>query len=136
MKVEIVTPVGVKFSGDAGGVMAPGVLGDMGLLPGHQPMLAALRTGEAVVSIPGQEPLHLVIDGGYAHVVGGDQVTITTELCEAWQEIDAAAAQALLDTASAALAATKEDVSTMAWQVKKHDVDLATTRLRVVASKP
>ena len=136
MHVTIVTPVGVKFDGEAAGVTAPSVLGDVGVLPGHQPMMAALRTGQAIVSVPGQEPLHLVLDGGYLHVVGGDHVNIVTELCESWSEIDSGKAKTDYDTALAALTATREDIASATWQVRKHDVDLAETRLRVVASKP
>lgn len=136
MKVDIVTPVGVKFSGEAASVTAPGVMGDVGILPGHQPMLAALRTGVCTLSVPGQEPTHLVIDGGYLHVVGGEAVSITTELCETWQEVDVTAARTALEAATATLAATKDDISTRSWRSKKHDVDLADTRLRVAATKP
>lgn len=136
MKVEIVTPVGVKFSGEAAGIVAPGATGDLGLLPGHRSMMSALRTGQAVVSVAGQEPIHLVIDGGYVHVVGGELVTITTELCEGWSDIDRDKARVAADHAREALTNAKEAVSTKAWQVKKHDLELAETRLRVVASRP
>lgn len=136
MKVEIVTPVGVKFSGPAAGIIAPGATGDLGLLPGHRAMMSALRTGQAIITVPGQEPIHLVIDGGYVHVVGGDLVTITTELCEGWQELDKDKIRVAADKARDELAAAKEAVSTLAWQVKKHDLDLAETRLRVAASRP
>lgn len=136
MQVTIVTPQGVKFAGEAQTIVAPSVSGDVGVLPGHQPLMAALRTGEAIVTVPGQEPLHLVVDGGYVHVVGGDHVSIVTELCEGWHEIDAAAAKADLDAATAALASTRDDIDSQIWQVRKHDVDLATTRVRVAASKP
>lgn len=136
MQVEIVTPVGVKYSGEAKGVIVPGALGDMGILPGHQPMLAALRTGACFVDLGQHDPLALVVDGGYVHVTDGVKVTITTELCETWQEIDAVAVRAQLDQANAALLATRDAVSTLAWQGKKHAVDLADTRLRVAATKP
>lgn len=136
MQVTIVTPQGVKFAGEAQSVVAPSVSGDVGVLPGHQPLMAALRTGEAVVTVPGQEPLHMVIDGGYVHVISGDHVSIVTELCEGWHEIDQAKAKTDLDEATAELAATREDIASQTWLARKHRVDLATTRLRVVASKP
>jgi F-type H+-transporting ATPase subunit epsilon len=136
MQVTIVTPTGVKFAGEAAGVTAPSVMGDVGVLPGHQPMMAALRTGEALVQVPGRDPLHLVIDGGYLHVVGGDHVSIVTELCEGWHDVDAAKAKADYDTALAALTATRDDISSAIWQVRKHDVELAETRMRVAAAKP
>lgn len=136
MQVTIVTPVGVKFAGDAASITAPSVMGDVGILPGHRPLMAALRTGLATVGIPGQEPLHLVVDGGYVHVVSGDHVSIVTELCEGWNEIDAAKAKADHEAATVALQQSREAVSSLGWQVKRHDVDLAETRLRVLASRP
>jgi F-type H+-transporting ATPase subunit epsilon len=135
MKVEIVTPVGVKFSGEAAGVRAPGALGELGILPGHRTMMAALRTGVCIVAVPEKDPLHLVIDAGYVHVTDGKNVTITTELCEGWQDIDAAVARVDQEKATAALSAIKDDISTLLWQARRHDLDLAETRLRVAASK-
>lgn len=136
MQVTIVTPVGVKFAGDAASITAPSVMGDVGILPGHRPLMAALRTGMATVSIPGQEPLNLVVDGGYVHVVSGEHVSIVTELCENWHEIDAGKAKSDHETATQALQASREDVASLGWKVKRHDVDLAETRLRVLATKP
>jgi F-type H+-transporting ATPase subunit epsilon len=135
MQVEIVTPVGVKYQGTAKGVTVPGLLGDLGILPGHQPILAGLRTGACLVDVGEHDPVALVIDAGYVHVTGGQNVVITTELCETPQDIDVAAARSALETATAALVATREDVDSAAWQVKKRAVELATTRLRVAASK-
>ena len=136
MQVTIVTPVGVKFAGEAASVIAPSVKGNVGVLPGHQPMLAALRTGAATVVVPGQEPLHLVVDGGYLHVVGGDQVSIVTELCEGWQEIDPAQAKTDLDAATALMQQAREEITSQAWLVKQHDVDLAAARMQVAATRP
>ena len=135
MQVEIVTPVGVKYQGSAKGVIVPGLLGDLGILPGHQPILAALRTGACLVDVGQHEPVSLVIDSGYVHVTGGQNVVITTELCETAQEVDAAAARTELEAATAALVSTREDVASAGWQVKKRAVDLATTRLRVAGTK-
>ena len=135
MQVEIVTPVGVKYQGTAKGVIVPGLLGDLGILPGHQPVLAALRTGACLVDVGQHEPVALVIDAGYVHVTGGQNVVITTELCEMAQEVDVAAARSALEAASVALSQSREEVAAAAWQVKKRAVDLAATRLRVAGTK-
>lgn len=136
MQVTIVTPVGVKFAGEAASVIAPSQSGDVGILPGHQPLMAALRTGPAVVTIPGQEALYLVVDGGYVHVVDGEKVSIVTELCEGWRDIDAAAAKADYEAAFAVLQKASEETESATWKLKKHDVDLADTRIRVAATRP
>ncbi len=135
MHIEIVTPIGVKYSGTARGVIVPGALGDMGILPGHQPLLAALRTGACTVDVEGHDQVVLLVDGGYVHVTQGQKVVITTELCETAQDIDVEAARSALESASAVLAQAREDVSTATWTLKKRVVDLATTRIRVGSTK-
>lgn len=134
MQVTIVTPVGVRFAGEAQSVIAPSVKGDVGILPGHQPLMAALRTGTAVVNVPGQEPLQLVIDGGYIHVVDGEKVSIVTELCEGWRDIDAGSAKTQYDEALAVLQKATEETESETWKNKMRNVDLAQARVRVAAS--
>jgi F-type H+-transporting ATPase subunit epsilon len=43
--LEIVTPTGVALRKQVTDVTAPSVAGEFGVLPGHLPLLAALRTG-------------------------------------------------------------------------------------------
>ncbi len=43
--LEIVTPTGVALRERVTDVTAPSVAGEFGVLPGHLPLLAALRTG-------------------------------------------------------------------------------------------
>ena len=45
LKLEIVTPTGMAISRDVAEVSAPTLDGEVGVLPGHVPFLAALRTG-------------------------------------------------------------------------------------------
>ncbi len=135
MKVEIVTPVGIKYSGDVQGVIAPGESGDLGILPGHQALLSGLRTGVCTVQLGPHNDLPLVVDGGYVHVTGGQTVTITTELCEKAEDIVLDAARKQLDEATAELAQTRDDVETELWKVRKRAADLAETRVRVAATK-
>ncbi len=135
MKVEIVTPVGIKYSGDVQGEIAPGASGDLGILPGHQALLSGLRTGVCIVQLGPHNDLLLAVDGGYVHVVGGQTVTITTELCEKAEDIVLDVARKQLEEATAELAQTREDVATELWKVRKRAVDLAETRVRVGATK-
>lgn len=45
LKVDIVAPDQIMWSGTADSVSAPAAEGDMGLLPGHESVLATLRPG-------------------------------------------------------------------------------------------
>jgi F-type H+-transporting ATPase subunit epsilon len=64
---EFVSPESVLFSGEVDQVDLPGTEGDMGILPGHAPLVTTLRPG--IVTIfrdDRQEPI--VVIGGFAEV--------------------------------------------------------------------
>ncbi|MGD0024978.1 MAG: F0F1 ATP synthase subunit epsilon [Xanthobacteraceae bacterium] len=64
---EFVSPERVLFSGDVDQVDLPGAEGDMGILPGHAPLVTALRPGIVTIFREGaREPV--VVIGGFAEV--------------------------------------------------------------------
>ncbi len=64
---EFVSPVSVLFSGDVDQVDLPGAEGDMGILPGHAPLVTILRPGILTIFREGRrEPI--VVIGGFAEV--------------------------------------------------------------------
>jgi F-type H+-transporting ATPase subunit epsilon len=64
---EFVSPESVLFSGDVDQVDLPGSEGDMGILPGHAPLVTTLRPGIVTIFRSGQrEPV--VVIGGFAEV--------------------------------------------------------------------
>ncbi len=64
---EFVSPESVLFSGDVDQVDLPGSEGDMGILPGHAPLVTTLRPGIVTIFRGGQrEPV--VVIGGFAEV--------------------------------------------------------------------
>ncbi len=54
-KFSILSPGGRAFEGPAGHVSAPGAMGGFGILPGHAPMIAAVRPGLCTVNAGGAE---------------------------------------------------------------------------------
>ncbi|MDI6752304.1 MAG: hypothetical protein QME07_05570 [bacterium] len=46
MQVEIATPEGVLFSGEADSVTAPGIIGEIGILNDHAPLISSLSEGK------------------------------------------------------------------------------------------
>src|ERR1700722_11657208 len=76
--IEIVTPEGRKLAVTADEVTAPSVEGEFGVLPGHLPLLAALRTG--IVSYrTGSETKKCAVGPGFAEA-GADKLLILTDL--------------------------------------------------------
>ncbi len=102
LSLEVVTRTGVALRADAEEVQAPSVAGEFGVLPGHLPLLAALKSGVLTYRAKGAEAKRAVIGPGFAEV-GPDKVLV---LCEHWvaeENIDPDAVKAALETDSDAL---------------------------------
>ena len=133
MQVEIVTPLGEKYSGEAVAIVAETAAGEVGILPGHRDMLTALGTGACVVQTETHgEPVTFLVDEGYLQVSQrGAKVIIATERAELPADIDTAAAASDLEEAKRALLQSKDAVGSAAWKVKRHAVAFAEARLNV-----
>ena len=93
LTVQIVTPEReVEVSDDATLVIAKGVEGDVGIMPGHAPLLIALGTGPLTVVHEGDKRDVLVVDGGFLQV-SRDQVIVLAEYALTPSEIDAGRAE-------------------------------------------
>lgn len=78
--LEIVTPTGVALRENVSEVTAPSVAGEFGVLPGHLPLLAALRTGLVTFKLDGQMQRHAV-HHGFVEVVGDKALLLTERFC-------------------------------------------------------
>jgi len=102
IKVDIVTPEKMLYSGEVEMVTLPGANGQMGILRGHAPLLSTLDIGEIV--------LHRRDGNDYIAVSGGvvevrpDKVTILADVAEPGEEIDEDRARAALERAEQILA--------------------------------
>jgi F-type H+-transporting ATPase subunit epsilon len=65
---ELVSPERLLFSGDVVEVDIPGTEGDMGILPGHAPVLSTLRPGVVTVTKEGGGKERIFVRGGFAEV--------------------------------------------------------------------
>jgi F-type H+-transporting ATPase subunit epsilon len=81
LDVHLVTPEREVWAGEADFVTARGVDGDLGVLPGHAPLLAALAVGPVFIDAGGSRTA-LVVDGGFLHVAHQDDVTRVDILAE------------------------------------------------------
>jgi len=112
LKVEFVTAERCVFSQEADFVVAPGVEGDLGVLPRHIPLLTPLRTGEIMVRNDGQEEFFFV-GGGFLEVLP-DKVVILADVAERAEDIDEARAQEARKSAQEALAQDEGDADAAA----------------------
>ncbi len=105
MLLEIVTPEGKAFSDDVSGVVLPGALGELGILPNHASLVSTLVAGELRYTKDGKTH-DLAIGAGFAEITGS-RVNVLTEMAVRDAQIDEAAVQAALERAQSRL---KEDV--------------------------
>ncbi len=77
MQIQVVTPAGNVFQGEASSVTAPGASGEMGIREGHIPMISALNVGLLTIESEGSETL-FAVDGGFIEV-GKTEVHVVTE---------------------------------------------------------
>lgn len=117
LKLEVVTPSRRVLEGRAQEVRIPGALGELGVLPGHTPLLTSLGTGE-VTWYDGDTTGCLVVQGGFAEVQP-DAVTVLASVAETIDEIDVDAARATLAEAQEKLrAVSAEDFDEVDAQVR------------------
>jgi F-type H+-transporting ATPase subunit epsilon len=92
VRCEIVSQDRMVFQGDVDIVVVPGVMGEMGILPHHAPLLSTLKYGILKVRYQGQEEIFTVAGG----LVEGqpDLITVLADSAENVEEIDVSRAAA------------------------------------------
>ncbi|HEY4869940.1 MAG TPA: F0F1 ATP synthase subunit epsilon [Candidatus Dormibacteraeota bacterium] len=91
LQVELVTAEGRVLSQEADFVVAPGIDGELGVLPHHIPLLTPLATGEVLVRNDGHDE-HLYVSGGFLEVLP-DRVVILADAAERAEDIDESRAE-------------------------------------------
>lgn len=91
LRFEIVTAERVVYSDDVDIVVAPGIEGQLGILPNHAPLLTMLQPGEVMVRKEGEETA-IFVSGGFLEVMQ-NRVTVLADVAERVEEIDIARAE-------------------------------------------
>jgi F-type H+-transporting ATPase subunit epsilon len=112
-KFELVTPERMALSQDAAQVVVPGVEGEFTVLPGHAPVISALRPGIIDVTLPDASKTRIFVKGGFAEVDAG-HLTVLAERALDVEAMDAATIAAELETAEADLASATDDAGRLA----------------------
>ena len=105
LTLEIVTPDSRVYTDTIDSVVIPTVEGEVGILPGHIPLLTQVEHGELRVS-KGTETLFLAVSGGFAEVEG-DRVHVLAEHAISEEKIDEKAVEAALARAQKELEEAK-----------------------------
>jgi len=97
LNLEIVTPVARVYSDTIDSVVIPSTDGEVGILPGHIPLLTQVDHGELRVIKDGKA-FNLAVGGGFAQV-SGDRVSILADFAIEEEKIDEHAAEAAMKRA-------------------------------------
>jgi F-type H+-transporting ATPase subunit epsilon len=92
IKLEVVTAEGLAFSDDVDEIVAPGIQGQLGILPHHTPLMTMLAPGELRI-VRGGSDIILAVSGGFLEV-RPDRVIVLADAAERADEIDIARAEA------------------------------------------
>ena len=87
---ELVSPARLLFSGDVASVTLPGTEGEMGIYPGHSPILSTLKPGVVTVYKDGGSTDRIFVKGGMVEV-NPQGLTLLAEVAIPMAELDAAA---------------------------------------------
>ncbi len=131
VKVLVATAEREVYRGEAEMVVAPGVAGELGILPKHSPLLCALTTGELRITVSPEEVDEVFVSGGFMEVQP-DMITVLADSAERASDIDEAAAKAAERSAKELLEGKQADfdlakaeaelsvaVARLAWLRKK-----------------
>ena len=103
--LEVVTPEKSVVSEEVQIVMAPGELGEFGVLSGHTPFMTALKVGAIRYEDAGGTERFVFVSGGFAEALP-DRVTILADSAERRGKIDLDRAKAAMERAEKRLATT------------------------------
>jgi F-type H+-transporting ATPase subunit epsilon len=122
---EFVSPESVLFSGDVDQVDLPGIEGDLGVLPGHAPMVTLLRPGFVTIMREGQrEPV--IVVGGFAEM-GPGGLTVLAERAGTREDFD-------LELLASDIKDTEEDVADCTDDAQRDKLTRHLEQLRALQS--
>src|SRR6266536_3079349 len=118
LQLEVVTPKRRVLAETVDTVTLPGLGGELGILPGHTPLISQLQTGVLSYAKSGRTS-QLLVSGGFLEV-RDDHVSVLAEIAERPEEIDAVRAR---------LAREQVEKQLNAWNGTEEDFELARDKL-------
>jgi F-type H+-transporting ATPase subunit epsilon len=82
LTVSVISPEAVLFEGTTSSLVAPAFDGEVGILPGHAPMMTLLGRGTLRIGSGGEDEHKFNVEGGFLQVVD-NQVRVVTERASA-----------------------------------------------------
>lgn len=135
IQLEIITPQAVVLTKTVDEVILPGTSGEIGVLPGHLPLMTTLGSGR-LIAVSGTERFKFAVHGGFAEVLP-NKVVVLTGAGESAEDIDMSRAKEALARAEKALHAveTKPADESHAETIEIHRAALARARARIMIAE-
>lgn len=133
LRCRILTPEKVIYEGDVDMVVAPGLDGEVGILPLHTPLVIPLKIGELRVK-RGEHQDYIAVQGGYLEV-REDILTVLADDAEIASQIDVEAAERAKAEAEKELAEASREERARELQEAQQHLEWALTRLRLAGKK-
>jgi F-type H+-transporting ATPase subunit epsilon len=108
LSCEVITPEKILYRGDVDMVIAPGELGELGILPLHMPLVSTLKMGELRLKHDDNHQDYIALDGGYMEV-REDQVIVLADAAEFVSKMDCEELKRIKTDVEARLASLTED---------------------------
>lgn len=85
LNLEVITPEKIVLKTEASSVIAPGILGYLGVLPGHAPLITPLQAG--VIKFHAEDEDCVAVSGGFLEA-GANHVVVLADTAERACDID------------------------------------------------
>jgi F-type H+-transporting ATPase subunit epsilon len=131
LQLDVTTPERRVLSEEVDSATVPGAGGELGILPGHTPLISQLGTG-VLSYAQGATTTRLLVSGGFVEV-NGDRVSVLADLAERPEEVKIDRARADRDEAERQLASFSGSPEELA--ALRAQLDRATTRLQLASGE-
>jgi F-type H+-transporting ATPase subunit epsilon len=131
LALNVATPNGMMLSLDVDSVQLPAVTGEIGILPGHIPILAALKPGVLRYKSKGGQLAFAAVGSGFVEA-DAKRVRVITEYFARPEDIERSEAQSDLERATQHLKTLQAVLGEPAQVEAQRDLDWALARLEVV----
>lgn len=132
IRLQVVTPEKSVVDEDAQIVVAPGALGEFGVLVGHTPFMSTLKLGTLRYRDQGGTERFVFVSGGFVEVLP-DKVTVLAESAERRRDIDLERVKKALQRAEERLA--KKEETDIDYIRAKAALDRALHRLKLAQAR-
>ncbi len=132
LKLDVITPERRLLSEEVDAVTVPGANGEIGVLPGHTPLISQLGSG-LLAYTQGTTVRRIHVSGGFVEV-NADRVSVLADVAETPDEVDASEARRARDEAERQLGSfsgSPEELASL-----RTNFERANARLQLASENP